>query len=329
MRTVYRIATLVAVLAWSVPAATGAQRTNGSGALALMVAEFERSYVSTADLRGTGPDLHFEANIAPPFFLASPDWRTALVATPKVVLRMFDSHSAPVRTPSYMPRLTFYYFPREALAKAVSEHSEASFVELTLSHHSNGQDGPQLNPDGSVNHLDGSFSTNFLEITYASSFLSDAPFVRMLPRGVRRAFAHVRYSYEWHLPRSPDMANRLEYSISRVHVASGGVFPVNTDPGAACVVAWRVRWNECLRDVYVAYRVTYLSGRVAERFRGRGRFPVSANVGLTPTFSRDVSFYVEYVSGQDYYNTYFDRSLNALRIGMRANRGAEPERTAP
>ena len=80
-----------------------AKQIQESAETALMLSQFERSYVTTTDVRAKEPHLVFEGSIAPPFFVVSPRKSFALVAIPKVVLRMYLERSVPVKTPSYMP----------------------------------------------------------------------------------------------------------------------------------------------------------------------------------------------------------------------------------
>jgi hypothetical protein len=187
-----------------------------------MVSQFERTYVTSTGLGGTGPGLIFEGNIAPPFFIVSPTYNVALVATPKVVLRMFNARSKPVKTPSYMPRATLYWFLHP---ESVAPGRGARYLSVTLSHHSNGQDGPVFNPDGTVNHESGSFSTNFVEFAYAGR----------LPLRMRRKL-HARYSLEIHPPGWYDAASNVGYSHVRAHVGATAVQQVDTSSTANC---WR------------------------------------------------------------------------------------------
>jgi len=99
----------------------------------------------------------------------------SIAAVPMVKLRMFvNEPSAPVRTPSYMPKGTgqMFFFAQN------STHADLFALQATVGHHSNGQDGclyktedpahdclplPPLDRSHvEVNRKDGSFSTNYL-----------------------------------------------------------------------------------------------------------------------------------------------------------------------
>jgi hypothetical protein len=61
-----------------------------------------------------------------------------------------------------MPRLTLYFVPD--LDWVLDDREGGTFYSALISHHSNGQDGDFFNGDGSINQVDGSFSTNFVEL---------------------------------------------------------------------------------------------------------------------------------------------------------------------
>lgn len=83
---------------------------------------------------------------------------------PQVKVRIFrnDLHvgdsSMPVRTPSFMPRLTWLF------TKSSWWHQDASrwsyYLGPSIFHHSNGQDGPEFKEDGSINTYNGNFAEN-------------------------------------------------------------------------------------------------------------------------------------------------------------------------
>lgn len=80
------------------------------------------------------------------------------VLTPQIIIRMYNEESYPVRTPSYIPQISFYFLTGNKQAPK----------KLTLfgrfGHHSNGQDGDFYNEDGDINLMSGNFATNFIEL---------------------------------------------------------------------------------------------------------------------------------------------------------------------
>jgi len=277
---------------------------------ALMLSQFERSYVTSSDLRGNKPHLIFEGSIAPPLYVVSPRRNLAVVATPKVVLRMFRERSVPVKTPSYMPRVTGYWFLHPE--RSLIQNDVASYLSLTVSHHSNGQAGAFRNADGSINHESGNFSTNFIEPAWVLG-------VPILP-GVD---GQMRLSVEMHPTSWYDPESNVGYSHLRFHVSSTSVETVNLDPSVKRLAG---RW---FRDFTFNYAVTYLYGDVLPKFHGRGRFPLWIELSGTPVFTPDLSIFLNGYWGQDYYNTYFDRNLTTIRLGVQGRRGSDRSSVQP
>ena len=257
----------------------------------VMRAQFEHSYITSTSLTGSQPRLVFEGNIAPAFSLVTPGKNIAVVLTPKVVMRMFAANSVPVKTPSYMPRITVYRFA-EPTVKSVRD-STARFMFVTISHHSNGQSGSYLNPDGSVNHETGNFSTNFVE-TGGVIGVALSPLTSITGRSSIEV--HAFY----------DDSSNVHYSHVRPHVGFNlshkGAHNGNGE------------WNAVSIDV----AVTYLYGDVAVPFHGRGRFPLTTNIIYRPSWAREIAYLISGYWGQDYYNTYFDQSRSMVRFGISA-----------
>jgi hypothetical protein len=277
---------------------------------ALMLSQFERSYVTSTDVRGGRPHLIFEGSVAPPLYVVSPGKNLAIVATPKIVLRMFLERSVPVKTPSYMPRVTIYKFFHPE--QSVIEKSVASYMSLTVSHHSNGQAGPFRNSDGTINHESGNFSTNFVDAAYV---VGGPIFV-----GVE---GQSRFSVEYHPPGWYDRDSNVGYSHLRLHFSATSIETLNGKRSAKCLV------GACFRDFTFNYAITYLGGDVLTKFHGRGRFPLWIEFSSTPTFTPDLSLFLNGYWGQDYYNTYFDQNLTTIRFGIQGRRRSDRSSVQP
>ena len=139
-------------------------------------------------------DIRFEADIQPNLVIRQnfadklvidesltgrPRYAYSISGSPRVRLRMIEAYSAPVRTPSYMPKATFMglFFRGEP-----GERVGLWAAMATVGNHSNGQDGCLFTTDVEVtdargeitcvgppdltkiNRIDGSFSTNFVKI---------------------------------------------------------------------------------------------------------------------------------------------------------------------
>jgi hypothetical protein len=245
----------------------------------------EPSYlVYPIGLSGLDP-LYFEVSIAPNFFVSRPSWPFAFVLAPKIVARMFREHSAPVKTPSYMPRAGFFLWFNDTLRGK----EPAFYTSLTFNHHSNGQTGPFFLPDGSINHDDGDFATNYLELSlYATAF-------------TQRYFGWSRLALEWHLNfgQSQDLLGR--YGLKRLHLSSS---VLNELPLHGTLA---IELSAILDD--------FLHASDHAVVRALERFPISFRYQfMIPGI--ELGFYVGYYFGHDYYNIWFDRLINVFQIGI-------------
>jgi hypothetical protein len=96
---------------------------------------------------------------------------------PKIVFRMYNEFSYPVRTPSYMPFLLIYHrvkFPflkRYNMFKPFLKVKPTFYNTYKYGHHSNGANGPYFVPGTrDINYENGNFATDYTEV--ATSFMS-------------------------------------------------------------------------------------------------------------------------------------------------------------
>jgi len=248
-------------------------------------ANLERSYVAyPIGITGLEP-LIFEADLAPNFSVLPRSWHVALFLTPKIILRMFAEKSAPVKTPSYMPRLTaFFWFGELATAPT-------AYFSAAIAHHSNGQSGPFYNADGSRNHDSGSFETNSLEFA-AYPIFGKHPF-----------FGWSSIGLEWHPRALEDADQRATYGNTRLHVATTvysnvASFISDLSAGLTAIIGEMQKPSN------------------ASKFFAR--LPITVKYAIRPP-SIDVGLYAGYYQGQDYYNIWYDRFISVLQIGISGN----------
>lgn len=234
-------------------------------------------------LAGLDP-LIFESNIVAHFVLHRPRWLFALVLSPKIVVRMFQGQSAPVKSPSYMPRITAYVWFQQTV-----HHKPTLYASLMLSHHSNGQALSFFDDDDKVRYDGGSFSTNYLEASLYATGSSG------------RWFGWSSLSFEWHpgINMNPELRGR--YGLMRAHLAS--------------TVVSDLPWHGQLHVRLSA---------ILDRFEHTGtnpfmhqleRFPISVRYTIQPP-GIDLGLYVSYYVGHDYYNIYFDRIIHTIQVGI-------------
>lgn len=262
-------------------------------------AQLEPSYITILGGAGNIQPLLFEAEIAPHFALA---WRKhGFVATPKVLFRMFNdtTHSAPIRTPSFMPHLTWYYWG----FKSSAAPERLDFVSVRYSHHSNGQSGPFHNSVSTEpNTTDGSFSTNFIEVMYHRAY------------GVGPALqaTWLRYGLRIHIPFNEDRELRDregDDQYGRYRLLLGG-----QRRGILPVFPW-FKLPFVARAEYFYILDRHFQG---EPFFSHDRLGFSLTwISVIPA---DVSlgFFVNFYAGQDYYNIWYKQYLTILRVGFTA-----------
>lgn len=253
------------------------------------------SYFSFPGDLGNLDPLIFEANVNPNFVIRKrEDSRIMLVLTPQILIRMYDEYSFPVRTPSYIPQLTFYY-----LNGSPQSLSHTTFF-AKLAHHSNGQDGDfymELE-DGSqqINLKTGNFATNFIELgvittSYGSKknavkFFKSA--VEMHPKKWMLNDLRGKYSgLKWH---NSFIAYKLPLAFGGSNRKSRFSIKAETSWMFDSINDWEVfdikRWNGMLTMYY------------------------------HPNFLEDIGFFIRFYHGMDYYNIYFDHRISYIQFGL-------------
>ena len=248
--------------------------------------QFEPSYIVASLLGRYAPEkpdhILLEANVAPPFYVAS--WgHNAFVLTPRIILRQFAGQSYPVRPPSFMPRITYYHWWSD-------RRGGVNYFSAMVSHHSNGQEAPHRNADSTLDHIDGNFSTNFVEVAYQHLFR------------FRKLEGSLRGSLEVHIPGLYDKEEMRDYSKVR--------------PGAQVAVRFgpRSEWSASVTEVL-------LIGGDNPEFTGSRRLLNWGTLAWEVPGATDVSVFASWFVGQDYYNNNYDQYRKLLRLGIAANRG--------
>jgi hypothetical protein len=246
-------------------------------------AALEPAYVAyPIALSGLDP-LIFESNVVAHFMLHRPSWPFALVLSPKILVRMFRGYSTPVKSPSYMPRITAYVWFQRKVDKPTF------YASLMLSHHSNGQVLSFFDDSGAIRHDRGSFSTNYFELAgYATGFSG-------------KWFGWSSLSLEWHPGFNEDPELKGRYGLWRLHFAST----------VLANLPLKGQLNLRVSAILDRFLHTGTNGFM----RAIERFPISARYTITlPGF--DLGLYLGYYLGHDYYNIYFDRIIHTVQVGI-------------
>lgn len=258
------------------------------------------SYITFSQGIGNVEPLIFEALVAPYFLLrTSRDAKWGATISSKIMIRMYAEESFPVRTPSYMPEISFYH----QLNK--SGDDKVKYLFLNLTHHSNGQDGDFFNEDGSINTVSGNFSTNYLEL---GLFLNQ----NVVPFSNTNEYFKTSIEYHLNVNRVDELEGR--YSFVRWH----NNFRIFRFPEYSNAT------EKLMLDknpaVQTRLETTWLFGDMndASFFDLKERFNFSLTIAYRPKFLSDVSLFANFYSGEDYYNMHFYRRIKVFRVGLQA-----------
>lgn len=251
-------------------------------------AKLEPSYlVAPLSISGLDP-VWYEVNVVAHFFVHRQSWPLALVLTPKIVARLFRERSEPVKTPSYMPRLTLFMWSEPELARG----GATTYGSIGVGHHSNGQAGEVFLPGGELNHESGDFNTNYLEV---AGYLIDRE---------RAWLGWGRLSLEWHpwFAQQDRLVGRYGSLFAELEATIVEDLPLNGRVGASLGV---------ILDAFERHADDAL-------LRQLERFPVSVTyaVGWPDV---ELALFARYYVGRDYYNIWFDRMLHIVQIGISSN----------
>jgi hypothetical protein len=208
----------------------------------------------------------------------------------RIQVRQFTSESRPVRTPSYNPGLRWYGWYKDKRDRALTYYSAGLF------HYSNGQDGPSTLPDGSVNTQNGSFSTNYIEVS--GSRTNERFWIQWMSLELRQhfigtwePFQHEQYE-KGHVTARLRSQQFMLLAPSQIGLSGtysyGRTFVVKNDVDPSRNVDATVRDN--------------LSATV--------------ELNVKPTGWKDLAFYLRYDIGYDYYNINFQNRMNRIQLGL-------------
>lgn len=258
------------------------------------------SYITFSQGIGNVEPLIFEALVTPYFLLrTSRDAKWGATISPAILMRMYAEESFPVRTPSYMPEISFYH----QLNKTGNE--KVKYLFLNLTHHSNGQDGNFLNEDGNFNTMSGNFSTNYLEL---GLFLNQ----NVVPFSSTNEYFKTSLEYHIDVNRVDELEGR--YSFVRWH----NHFRIFRFPGFRNTSQNLGFYKN--PAVQTRLETTWLFGDIndASFLDLKERFNFSLTMAYRPKFLSDVSLFANFYSGEDYYNMHFYRRITVFRVGLQA-----------
>jgi hypothetical protein len=271
----------------------------------LITAQLEPSYVTAGgapfNIRrlGNAPNSLFEGMIVPNLSLYWRDSsRFAVFMTPKIIVRQRLLPSLPVRSPSFMPRLTFLFALRDPVN---APKGSARYLSLVLSHHSNGQEDSTYRVDSItrarvLNLKNGEFSTNYIEAGYNIAVLDDSS-DRKTTDGVTFVMLGLRV-----YPKSmttPDLWDR--YGLYRLTFRGTGLY-AKRGVGGRPTVRFELALQALMGGKLRASALPFVG---------------SFDMAWRPHFLDDFWLFTGVHRGQDYYNLRgLGPQLSTLRIGV-------------
>lgn len=271
-------------------------------------ASHETSYITVLGGVGRFYPLLFESAVVPYYTLVLSDQANlAVEVSPKIVLRMYNERSLPVRTPSYMPRVNLYF----GIGKTY-RNLEGLFLFLSWAHHSNGQSGYFYNADSmTINTLSGNFATNFVEF---------GPFLKRNPGHRKLATDFLKVTGEYHY--------RQDTRLQGLY----GNFRINAE-FQSVAIPWRIlgpplreapnegESGSNVPSMRLLVKTSLLFGDKYETGPTDliHRINTSFTASFRPARLHDLTVFLQYYYGQDYYNIYFFKTISVLRFGLQAD----------
>lgn len=257
------------------------------------------------------------SDIIPEFVIGGRWMPVPVHLTPRYKVRMFhfkqgvDSSFA-VRTPSFMPGATIH-FP----IRFHKEDHNITYASLSVFHHSNGQDEPEFNPDGTVNTATGNFSTNYIEPAFhfrnRKTFFDKKPAFTCdgSPKGYTDFYGRI--GTEFHFATAAKL--RDSYGKTRINAELGWISVKNYPETIK-----KVKVSECYdKEVHrIVVKGTFITG---SRKRGLNEFDKRINLEVNyfqriPSSTNAAGFASIGYYGSDPYNIYYENSYFYLRVGV-------------
>jgi hypothetical protein len=232
------------------------------------------------------------------FVLATRTSRLALAFTPRFTIRIRDGESSPVGTPSYRVGLRAFY-------RLTHQVARYHYLEGQVYHHSNGQDGDPLRPDGTYNTETGDFATNYLQGLYHWGTYHRHHYGTNYNLGIRwhAPFFHHSEGLKDHYGFTRLLGQAL---YRRFHRSTSAVSSLHKSSVT----------SEWLRiSGQASYAINKLDGSGLTDVRKR----LNAELSLyyIPPFGHDTGVFVTVgYYGEDPYNIYFNQQYGFVRLGI-------------
>lgn len=235
----------------------------------------------------------------------------AFSINPDFTARVRTDKSAGVRTPSFRLGGTFYV----RLAKEINNYK---YVQLSFTHHSNGQDADAILPDGSINTKTGNFNTNYLTAAY-----SFGNFTNVNSNGMYYSYNH-KIGLEWHKWFKYEPALNGDYGFTRLNYdfsyriyqtyngKKGGWKKVGKPNPKGGNTLEKETWRFNGQFSYAVNKYDNYNFFGAKR-----RLNIEASANYSLPFMQNVFLMASFgYYGEDPYNIYFKDKYAFMRFGL-------------
>lgn len=260
----------------------------------------EPSYILLGSGLGNLEPLIFEGNLAPYYMISlNRDNKWGIELSPRIIIRMYNKESFPIRTPSFMPKATIFYHLVDNLNK-----NKDMFMYFSWLHHSNGQDGTFYNADSvTINTKSGNFTTNWI---IAGVYITRPTAIAFTSNDYK---IYVTYNYK--------QESGLEDTYGRLRF----FFDLQSNLNLSKLLGIkRKTYNNSFNSIRQSLHLGWIAGNLNNtKIIDSKRFILRYTLAFKPSFLNDVTLFTQYDYGQDYYNIYYNRKLNVFRIGIASN----------
>jgi len=273
----------------------------------------ELSYTSPFGEIGAPTKVIIEGRLTTTYLIiASKHLPVSLALIPDFTVKVLNERSAGVRTPSFRLGAAAY-------VRLNKDPEHYKYVELTFTHHSNGQDGNALNPDGTMNTYNGNFNTNYITALYRfGHFQNQNP-----KHNAYTSFNH-RAGVENHNGFNYEPALKNDYGFTRILYSFSfrryNLYQVNGR-------SWEKLKHRNNNDqkalekevIRVNADVSYAVNRMAEYKFGSAKKRLNTEVSFNYSMPfmqnaflmASVGYY-----GEDPYNIYYKNQYSYIRLGV-------------
>lgn len=217
----------------------------------------------------------------------------------RIVVRQLIEASKPVRTPSFNPGLRVYWY-EDGEAEKGGPKFPLTYYSIGLHHYSNGQEGASANLDGTANTVNGSFSTNYAEGAMHWAW-SDGMWIRA---AARQHFYGTFETFQYDQYEKRHVSVELQSKIW---------------PGHNCLI-WKCDYQLKMAETY-KHGYKYLvkndvNPALDIEAKTSDKFDTTLELIVKPELWNEMSLYLRYDYGYDYYNINFQNRMNRLQLGL-------------